>query len=158
VAERAVPTPIPPKRSHDVLARARRRRFNRVLTALLLGAVVAAFTLGALGQRVVAEDQNDLLPVPLEALLLGTAFAVGALPVAWSIAGRILLPVPTFFLYLTVLIGKSAPLPFYAAFVIAGIYSAALIILSRHLADRPKHSLLGSRAAAVRRSGGPSHC
>jgi hypothetical protein len=143
--------PSAPARSHDVLARARRRRLNRVLTALLLGGVVAAFTLGALAQRVVAEDQNDLLPVPLEALLLGAAFAVGSLPVAWSIVGRILLPVPTFLLYLTVLIGKSAPLPFYAAFVVAGVYSGTLIVLSRHLADRPEHSLLGSRAAARRR-------
>jgi CBS domain containing-hemolysin-like protein len=143
--------PSAPARSHDVLARARRRRLNRVLTALLLGGVVAAFTLGALAQRVVAEDQNDLLPVSLEALLLGAAFAVGSLPVAWSIVGRILLPVPTFLLYLTVLTGKSAPLPFYAAFVVAGVYSGALIVLSRHLADRPEHSLLGSRAAARRR-------
>jgi hypothetical protein len=71
--------------------------------------------------------------------------------VAWSIVGRILLPVPTFLLYLTVLIGKSAPLPFYAAFVVAGVYSGTLIVLSRHLADRPEHSLLGSRAVARRR-------
>ena len=152
VTEPAVPPlPAPPERSRDVLARARRRRLNRVLTALLLGGVVAAFTLGALGQRVIPEDQNDLLPVPLEALLLGAAFAVGSLPVAWSIVGRILLPVPTFFLYLTVLIGKSTPLPFYAAFAVAGLYSAALIVLSRHLADRPDHSLLGSRAPARHR-------
>jgi hypothetical protein len=119
---------------------------NRVLTALLLGGVVAAFTLGALSERVIAEDQNDLLPVPLEALLLGAAFAVGSLPVGWSILGRILLPVPTFFLYLTILIGKSAPLPFYAAFTLAGLYSTALTALARHLADRPAHSILGSRS------------
>jgi hypothetical protein len=138
--------PAPPERSRDVLARARRRRMNRVLTALLLGGVVAAYTLGALGQRVIAEDENDLLPVPLEALLLGAAFAVGSLPVGWSVLGRILLPVPTFFLYLTVLIGKNAPLPFYAAFAMAGVYSTALTALARHLADRPAHSILGSRS------------
>jgi hypothetical protein len=141
-----IAAPTPPERSRDVLARARRRRMNRVLTALLLGGVVAAYTLGALSQRVIAEDQNDLLPVPLEALLLGAAFAVGSLPVGGSILGRILLPVPTFFLYLTVLIGKSAPLPFYAAFVVAGVYSTALTALARHLADRPAHSMLGSRS------------
>lgn len=143
--------PVAPERSRDVLARARRRRLNRVLGALLLGGVVGAFTLGALGQRVIAEDQNDLLPVPLEALLLGAAFAIGSLPVGWSVLGRILLPVPTFFLYLTVLIGKSAPLPFYAAFTIAGIYSTALTALARHLADRPAHSMLGSRRPARHR-------
>jgi hypothetical protein len=141
-----IAAPAPPKRSRDVLARARRRRVNRVLTALLLGGVVTAYTLGALSQRVIAEDQNDLLPVPLEALLLGAAFAVGSLRVGWSILGRILLPVPAFFLYLTVLIGKSAPLPFYAAFALAGIYSTALTALARHLADRPAHSMLGSRS------------
>jgi MFS family permease len=146
-----VPPEAPTQRSRDVLARARRRRLNRVMTALLLGGVVAAFTLGALGQRVIAEDENDLLPVPLEALLLGAAFAVGSLPVGWSILGRILLPVPTFFLYLTVLIDKSPPLPFYAAFAIAGLYSTALTVLARHLADRPAHSVLGSRAPARHR-------
>src|SRR6185437_5491001 len=109
-------------RSFDVGRRARRRRLKRVLTAVLLGCVVAVYTLGALGQRVVAEDQNDLLPVPLEALLLGAAFAIGSVPAAWSVIGRILLPVPTFFLYLTILIGKNAPLPFYAAFAVSGIH------------------------------------
>jgi CBS domain containing-hemolysin-like protein len=136
-----------PERSRDILASARRRRLNRVLSAVLLGCVVAAYTLGALGQRVIAEDENDLLPVPLEALLLGAAFAVGSLPVAWSIVGRILLPVPTFFLCFTVLIGKSSPLPFYAAFAVAGVYAAALTVLARNLADRPTRSVLGSRAA-----------
>src|SRR5437868_2890264 len=115
----SIGAPAPPERSRDILARARRRRLNRVLTALLLGGVVAAYTLGALSERVVAEDENDLLPVPLEALLLGAAFAIGSLPVAWSVIGRILLPVPTFFLYLTILNDKNPPLPFYAAFVIA---------------------------------------
>lgn len=137
------------ERSHDVIARARRRRLNRVLTAVLLGGVVAAYTLGALGERVIAEDENDLLPVPLEALLLGAAFAVGSLPVAWSVIGRIMLPVPSFLLYLTVLIGKNPPLPFYAAFALAGIYSAALTALARHLADRPTRSMLGSRRSGL---------
>jgi hypothetical protein len=118
-----------------------------MLSAVLLGCVVAAYTLGALGQRVIAEDQNDLLPVPLEALLLGMAFAVGSLPVAWSIIGRIMLPVPSFLLYFTVLIGKNAPLPFYAAFALSGVYSAALTALARHLADRPVRSKLGTRGA-----------
>jgi len=71
--------------------------------------------------------------------------------VAWSIVGRILLPVPPSFLYLTALIGKTTPLPLHAAFVVAGLYSAALIVLSRHLADRPDHSLLGSRVPARHR-------
>ena len=142
-----VAAPTPPERSDDVGVKARRRRLKRMLSAVLLGCVVAAYTLGALGQRVIAEDQNDLLPVPLEALLLGMAFAVGSLPVAWSIIGRIMLPVPSFLLYFTVLIGKNAPLPFYAAFALSGVYSAALTALARHLADRPVRSKLGTRGA-----------
>jgi Na+-transporting NADH:ubiquinone oxidoreductase subunit NqrB len=135
----------PPNPFRDILVEARRRRLNRVLSAVLLGCVLAAYTLGALGQRVITEDQNDLLPAPLEALLLGAAFAVGSLPVAWSIIGRILLPMPTFFLYFTVLIGKEAPLPFYAAFSMAVVYSAALTALARQLADHPTRPALGSR-------------
>ncbi|MDB5407250.1 MAG: hypothetical protein JWL84_2162 [Rhodospirillales bacterium] len=135
----------PPERLRDVRVEGRRRRLNRVLTAVLLGCVLAAFTLGALDQRVIAEDRNDVLPVPLEAVLLGAFFAVGSLPVAWSIIGRIMLPVPTFFLYFTVLIGKSPPLPYYAAFAVAAIYSGALTALARQLADRPDRPALGSR-------------
>jgi hypothetical protein len=135
----------PPERLRDVRVEGRRRRLNRVLTAVLLGCVLAAFTLGALDQRVIAEDRNDVLPVPLEAVLLGAFFAVGSLPVAWSIVGRIMLPVPTFFLYFTVLIGKSPPLPYYAAFAVAAIYSGALAALARQLADRPDRPVLGSR-------------
>jgi hypothetical protein len=55
--------------------------------------------------------------------------------------------VPSFLLYFTVLIGKNAPLPFYAAFALSGVYSAALTALARHLADRPVRSKLGTRGA-----------
>jgi hypothetical protein len=142
----AHPEPPTRRRPRDVIARAsRRRRFRRIMLAVLLGLAVWGFTLGALGQRVLAEDQNDLLPVPLEALLLGAAFVVGSLPVGWSIVGRVLLPVPTFFLYLTVFLGKDPPLPYYAAFILSGVYAAGLTTLSRYLADRPGRAMLGSR-------------
>lgn len=135
-------------RPRDAIVQAlRRRRFRRIMLAVLLGLVVGGFTLGALGQRVVAEDQNDLLPVPVEALLLGAAFVVGSLPAGWSVVGRVLLPVPTFFLFLTVFLGKNPPLPFYAAFALAGVYAAGLTTLARYLADRPGRAMLGSRGA-----------
>jgi hypothetical protein len=140
--------PEAPRRSRrrDAIAQAlRRRRFRRIMLAVLLGLVVWGFTLGALEQRVVTEDQNDLLPVPLEAFLLGAAFVAGSLPAAWSVIGRVLLPVPSFFLFLTVFLGKSPPLPFYAAFALSGVYAAALATLARYLADRPGRALLGSR-------------
>ena len=129
----------------DVLAQARRRRLKRVLIAVLLGAVVAAYTYGALDQRVIAEDRNDLLPQWAEALLLGTAFAIASLPVGWSVLGRILIPVPTLFLYLSVFTGKEPPLPFTAGFVLALVYAAALTALSAYLGDRPERRLFGSR-------------
>lgn len=137
--------PNKPRPRNVIVQALRRRRFRRIMLAVLLGLAVWGFTLGALEQRALAEDQNDLLPVPLEALLLGTAFVIGSLPVGWSVVGRILLPVPTFFLYLTVFLGKNPPLPFYAAFALSGIYAAALTAMSRYLADRPGRSVLGSR-------------
>ncbi len=88
-------TPTAPRHAADVTARSRRRRLTRILTALLLGFVVWAYTLGALNQRVVAEDTNDLLPVPLEALIMGVSFALASLPVAWSIVPRMIIPVPS---------------------------------------------------------------
>jgi len=46
-----------------------------------------------------------------------------------------------------VLLGKNPPLPFYAAFVVAGLYSAMLTALSRDLAERPTRPKLGSSRA-----------
>ncbi len=137
----------PPSGSREVLHQARRRRMMRVLTAVLLGCIVAAYTLGALNERVIPEDENDLLPVTWEALILGAAFTLASLPTAWSIVGRVLIPVPAFYIFLTVLLGKDPPLPFYVAFVVAGLYSAILTAISRDLAERPPRPRLGSSRA-----------
>ena len=134
-----------PIHSPDVLAQARRRRSKRVLVAVLLGAIVAAYTYGALDQRVIAEDRNDLLPQWAEALVLGAAFAVASLPAGWSVLGRILIPVPTLFLYLSAFTGKEPPLPFTAGFILALVYAAALTTLSAYLGDRPERRLFGTR-------------
>jgi MFS family permease len=144
--------PPPPRKSREVLTLARRRRLMRVMTAVLLGCIVGAYTLGALSERVIAEEETDLLPVPLEALIIGAAFTLASLPTAWSIVGRVLIPVPTFYIYLTVLLGKNPPLPFYAAFVVAGLYSAVLTALSRDLAERPTRPKLGSSRTRSRRA------
>ena len=132
-----------PAYSGDILARARWRRLKRVWLAVVLGLVVAAYTYGALAERV--DDRNDLLPQWLEALLLGVVFALASLPVASAILARAAIPLPTFLLYLTVLIGKNPPLPFYAAFAVALAYAAALTALSAFLSLRPERSRLGSR-------------
>jgi hypothetical protein len=132
-----------PAYSSDILARARWRRLKRVWLAVVLGLVVAAYTYGALAERV--DDRNDLLPQWLEAALLGLVFALASLPVASAILARAAIPLPTFLLYLTALIGKNPPLPFYAAFAVALAYAAALTALSAFLSLRPERSRLGSR-------------
>ena len=134
-----------PLYSADILAQARRRRLKRLSVAILLGIVVAGYTYGALAERVIAEDSNDLLPQWLEAILLGTVFALASLPTRAAVLARIFIPVPTFLLYLTVLTGKSEPLPYFAAFPIAIAYAAALTTLSAYLAELPERSRLGSR-------------
>jgi|GEM_PF-2179851 energy-converting hydrogenase Eha subunit A len=139
-----------PLRSREVAHQARRRRLMRVLRAVLLGCVVGAYTLGALNERVTPEDENDLLPVPWEALIIGASFTLASLPTAWSIVGRVLIPVPAFYIFLTVLLGKNPPLPFYAAFAVAGLYSALLTALSRDLSERPTRPRLGSSRAQHR--------
>jgi drug/metabolite transporter (DMT)-like permease len=129
--------------SADVMAQARRRRLKRVVVAIVLGIVVAAYTYGALEQR--ATDRDDLLPQWSEALLLGGAFAVASMPVGWAILGRALIPIPTLFLYLSVFLGKDPPLPFAAGFVLALIYCGALTTLTAFLGDRPDRPRLGLR-------------
>ena len=127
----------------DITAQARWRRVRRVLNAALLGVAIGAYTLGALASRV--GDNDDVLPVPLEALLLGAAFAFSALPVGGAILARGLLPVPTLLLFLSVFLGRAEPLPFAAAFVLALVHAIALTALSTALAERPHNPLLGSR-------------
>ncbi|HEX6842037.1 MAG TPA: hypothetical protein VF113_10920 [Stellaceae bacterium] len=134
-----------PQYSRDIRAQARRRRLARVTLAASLGTVVAAYTYGALGQRVDPAEWNDLLPQWLEAAALGAIFAVASLPIAGAIIARAVVPVPTFVLYLTVLLGKNPPLPYAAAFVMALLHAAALTALSTYLAQRPERSKLGSR-------------
>lgn len=134
-----------PQYSRDIRAQARRRRLARVTLAASLGTVVAAYTYGALGQRVDPAEWNDLLPQWLEAAALGVIFAVASLPIAGAIIARAVVPVPTFVLYLTVLLGKNPPLPYAAAFVMALLHAAALTALSTYLAQRPERSKLGSR-------------
>ena len=138
-------TPAAPHHSRDILAQARRRHLKRFVLAPVLGAIVAAYTYGALAERVNPQDWNDLLPQWLEAVLLGTVFAVASLPVAGVVVARALIPIPTFLLFLTVLLGKNPPLPYFAAFPLAIIHAGALTVFSAYLAERPERFRLGSR-------------
>lgn len=137
--------PHVPHYSRDIRAQARRRRLGRVMVAAALGTVVAGYTYGALGERVDPAEWNDLLPQWLEAALLGSIFALASLPISGAIIARAIIPVPTFVLYLTVLLGKNPPLPYAPAFLMALIYAGALTALSTYLAQRPERAKLGSR-------------
>jgi hypothetical protein len=114
----------------------RARRLKDAVFPLISGAAVAAFTYGALGQRV--SDRDDLLSDPLEAALLGLFFALGAFPRRWAVAARALNFIPTFFLYLSVLLGKAPPLAYGGAFAGAGFYAFFFTALSAYFSERPR--------------------
>jgi len=116
------------------------------LFPVIAGCGVAAFTFGALSLRVT--DSDDLLAMPAEALILGLAFALAASPGGWAIVARAILIVPSFFLYLSVFLGKPSPLPFYAAFAMAGLYSLFLTALSSYFSEKSRES--GSGDASLR--------
>src|SRR5271170_4350769 len=98
-----------------ITRRARRwRRLRDAIFPLLAGTAVAAFSYGALSQRIA--DRNDFLSDPAEAALLGFAFTLGAFPRRWAVVARALILVPTWILYLSVFLGKTQPLPFGGAF------------------------------------------
>ena len=137
--------PVAAPSSSDMLIQVRRRRLKRLLPGTIVGAAVAAFTYGALAERVNPAAWHDLLPAWLEAVLLGTVFALASIPIPGAIIARALIPVPAFLLYLTVLLGKGPSLPYFAAFSVAIAYAGALTVFSTYLADRPDRSKLGSR-------------
>ena len=122
---------------NKTMRRARRwRRLRDAAFPLLSGTAVAAFTFGALSERIA--DRNDLLSDPVEAALLGFAFALGAFPRRWAVFARAFILVPTFFLYLSVFLGKTQPLPFGGAFATAGFYALFFTVLSAYFSDRPR--------------------
>jgi hypothetical protein len=100
----------------------------------VVGAGVAGFTYGALELRI--SDLDDLLPNSIEAMIVGLAFALASAPAGWAIIARAVLIVPIFFLYLSIFLGKPTPLPYFAAFIMAGLYALVLTALSSFLAER----------------------
>ncbi len=101
---------------------------------LTFGIGLAAFTLGGLSSRI--GDQEDLLPLWAEAVIIGLAFALASTPSRWSMIPRLLMPLPTFLIYLSILTGRSPPMPFGAAFLCAGCYALALTAYTVYLSDR----------------------
>jgi hypothetical protein len=147
---------VPPDRggvmSEHLVPRRRakvRRGLKAIVLPMLLGATIAAFTLGALSRRVT--DNDDLLPAPAEAAILGAVFAIASFPRPWAIVARAAVPVPTFFVFLSVLAGRTPPLPFGIAFTSALCYALFFTALSSYFAERPRILRLQSRRSETAR-------
>ena len=110
-----------------------------------LGLGLTAFTLGGLALRT-GQDQGDLLPQPIEAVIIGLVFALAAAPARWASIFRLLMPLPTFLLYLSILTGRSPAMPFGAAFLCAGIYSLFLTAYTAYLAERSRQERGGTES------------
>lgn len=103
---------------------------------IIFGLGLAAFTLGGLAQRI---EPQDIVPAPIEAIVLGLVFALASMPRSWSILPRALLPLPTVLLFLEILTGRSPPMPFPVAFACAGVYALFLTAYSAYIAEqRPR--------------------
>jgi hypothetical protein len=103
----------------------------------ILGAGLAAFTLGglAVGDSI---DQENLLPQPIEALIIGLVFALASAPHRWASVFRVLMPLPAFLLYLSILSGRSPAMPFGVCFVLALFYSLFLTAYTAYIAERSR--------------------
>ena len=104
----------------------------------ILGLGLSAFIVGGLTERSGA-DQGDLLPQPVEALIIGVAFALAASPSRWAPVFRVLLPLPSFLIYLAILTGRRPPMPFGAAFLVSGLYALFITAYAAYLAERARH-------------------
>ncbi|HEV2677810.1 MAG TPA: hypothetical protein VGV37_24980 [Aliidongia sp.] len=101
--------------------------------ALIFAIGFAAFTLGGLSDR--GGEQDPWLEVgALLALALG--FILGAVPRAWSIVPRAILPLPTFLVFLTILTDRKPAMPFYAAFAAAAFYALFITSYASFLSHR----------------------
>jgi hypothetical protein len=102
---------------------------------LILGIGVTVFTIGGL-TAASNVDQGDLMPQPVEALIIGVIFMLSAVPRGWALAFRALMPLPTFLIYLRILTGRQPAMPFDAAFFCALVYSLFLTAYTAYLAER----------------------
>ncbi len=109
---------------------------------LILGVGLAAFALGGLSN--VVADPQDVLPAPVEAMILGLIFSLAASPTRWAIVPRALLPFPAFLVFLVILTGRKPTLPFGVAFVCAWFYALALTGFTNYCAHRGLRSRLGN--------------
>jgi len=101
---------------------------------LIFGFGLAVFTWGGLEAR--PADQEDFFARPLEALMIGIVFAMASLPTRWAVAPRLLMPLPTFLLYLAIFTGRQPPMPFVAAWFSAGAAALFLTAYTVYLSSR----------------------
>ena len=101
--------------------------------ALIFALGFAAFTLGGLSDR--PGPHEPWLEVgALVALAVG--FVLGAVPRAWSIVPRGILPLPTFLVFLTILTDRKPAMPFYAAFAASAFYALFITSYASFLSHR----------------------
>jgi hypothetical protein len=93
----------------------------------------AAFTLGGLAGR---GSEHDPWLEAAALLVLGLGFVLGAVPRAWSIVPRAILPLPTFLVFLTILTDRKPVMPFYAAFAVAAFYALFITSYASFLSHR----------------------
>lgn len=98
---------------------------RKLLYSVIFAIGFAAFSLGGLSERGDGRD-TWLEDSALAVLCLG--FVLGAVPRAWSIVPRAILPLPTFLVFLTILTDRKPEMPFFAAFMAAAFF--ALFITS----------------------------
>jgi hypothetical protein len=101
--------------------------------ALLFAIAFAAFTLGGLAGR---GGEHDPWLESAALLALGLGFVLGAVPRAWSIVPRAILPLPTFLVFLTILTDRKPVMPFYAAFACAAFYALFITSYASFLSHR----------------------
>lgn len=101
---------------------------------VILGAGLAAYTLGGLSERMA--DRHDLVPDAAQALVLGIVFALASGPWKGAIVARAILPLPSFLVFLSILSDRRPPMPFGAAFVMAGFYALFITASAAAIAEK----------------------
>jgi hypothetical protein len=93
---------------------------RKLLYAVIFAIGFAAFSMGGLSEN---SGGHDPWLETAALIALGLGFVLGAVPRAWSIIPRGILPLPTFLVFLTILTDHKPEIPFFAAFIVAAFYA-----------------------------------
>jgi hypothetical protein len=100
----------------------------------IIGAGLAAFILGGLSERPIAEQ--DPLTDLAQAVVIGLLFALAARARRWAILPRFVLVLPSFLIFLSILTDRHPPMPFIVAFAVAGFYALFITAFATAVAER----------------------